>query len=62
MTCSRNGSRPTGPDGAVGVVTAADGRPITLIGFTLTGAKIVAIDLIDDPRRIAEADLAILGR
>jgi RNA polymerase sigma factor (sigma-70 family) len=49
-------------DGAAGVVTAADGRPITLVAFTITGAKIVAIDLIDDPRRIAEADLAILGR
>ena len=49
-------------NGAVGLVTAADGRPITLVGFTITGAKIVAIDLIDDPRRIAETDLAILGR
>jgi RNA polymerase sigma factor (sigma-70 family) len=49
-------------NGAVGVVTAADRRPVTLIGFTTTGAKIVAIDLIDDPRRIAEADLVILGR
>jgi len=49
-------------NGAAGIVTAADGRPITLIGFTITGAKIVAIDLIDDPRRIAEADLAILSR
>jgi len=49
-------------NGAAGVVTAADRRPITLVGFTITSAKIVAIDLIDDPRRIAEADLAILGR
>jgi RNA polymerase sigma factor (sigma-70 family) len=49
-------------NGAAGVVTAADGRPITLAWFTITGAKIVAIDVIDDPRRIAEADLAILGR
>jgi RNA polymerase sigma factor (sigma-70 family) len=49
-------------NGAAGVVTAADGRPITLVGFTITGARIVAIDLIDDPRRIAEADLTILGR
>src|SRR5580704_413822 len=47
-------------NGAAGVVTAADGMPITLVAFTITGAKIVAIDLIDDPRRIAEADLAIL--
>ena len=49
-------------NGTAGVVTAANGRPITLIGFTITGAKILAIDLIDDPRRITEADLAILGR
>jgi RNA polymerase sigma factor (sigma-70 family) len=49
-------------DGAAGIVTAADGRPITLVGFTITGTKIVAIDVTDDPRRIAEADLAILDR
>src|SRR6266699_3624952 len=49
-------------NGAAGVVTAADGRPITLVAFTITGAKIVAIDLIDNPGRIAEADLAILYR
>jgi RNA polymerase sigma factor (sigma-70 family) len=49
-------------NGAAGLVTAADGRPITLVAFTITGAKIVAIDLIDDPRRIAEAGLVILGR
>jgi RNA polymerase sigma factor (sigma-70 family) len=49
-------------NGAAGVVTAADGRPVTLVAFAIAGAKIVAIDLIDDPRRIAEADLAILGR
>jgi len=53
---------PTLINGAAGVVTAADGRPITLVAFTITGATIVAIDLIDDPGRIAEADLAILGR
>jgi RNA polymerase sigma-70 factor (ECF subfamily) len=49
-------------NGAVGVVNAADGRPVSLMAFTITDAKIVAVDLIDDPARIAEADLAILGR
>ena len=49
-------------NGAVGVVNAAEGRPITLMAFTITDSKIVAIDLIDNPGRIAEADLAILGR
>jgi RNA polymerase sigma-70 factor (ECF subfamily) len=47
-------------NGAVGVIQAAQGRPISLIAFTMTDAKIVAIDLIDDPGRIAETDLAIL--
>ena len=45
-----------------GELTAAHGRPVTLVAFTITGAKIVAIDLTDDPHRIAEADLAILDR
>jgi RNA polymerase sigma factor (sigma-70 family) len=49
-------------DGAVGMVTAAQGRPVTLTVFTITGAKIAAIDIIDNPERVAEADLTILGR
>jgi RNA polymerase sigma factor (sigma-70 family) len=48
-------------NGAVGIITAADSKPVTLVGFTVTSQKITAIDLIDNPRRIAEADLAILG-
>ena len=48
-------------NGAVGIITAADSKPVTLVGFTVTGQKITAIDLIDNPHRIAEADLAILG-
>jgi RNA polymerase sigma factor (sigma-70 family) len=48
-------------NGAVGVINAAEGRPISLQAFAITDAKIVAVDLIDDPGRIAEADLAILG-
>jgi RNA polymerase sigma-70 factor (ECF subfamily) len=49
-------------NGAIGVIQAAEGRPISLMAFTITDAKIVAIDLIDNPARIAEADLAILNR
>jgi RNA polymerase sigma factor (sigma-70 family) len=49
-------------NGAVGVIQAAEGRPLSLMAFTITGAKIAAIDLTDDPGRIARADLAILGR
>ena len=49
-------------NGSVGVVIAAHGMPIALMGFTITGGKIVAIDVIDNPGRIATADLTILGR
>src|SRR5690349_5842944 len=49
-------------NGGVGVVIAADRMPISLLAFTITGTKIVAIDVIDNPGRIAQADLAILGR
>jgi RNA polymerase sigma-70 factor (ECF subfamily) len=49
-------------NGAVGVINAAEGRPISLMAFTITDARIVAIDLIDNPGRIAEVDLAILDR
>ena len=47
-------------DGDVGLVTAADGRPITLIVFTMSNGKISAIDIIDNPDRVADADLAML--
>jgi RNA polymerase sigma factor (sigma-70 family) len=49
-------------DGAVGMVTAAHGRPVTLTVFTITGGTITAIDVTDNPKRVAEADLTILDR
>jgi len=47
-------------NGVVGVVMAADGWPISLMAFTITDARIVAVDVISDPGRIVELDLAIL--
>ena len=49
-------------NGAVGMVAAAHGRPITLAVFTIIGEKIAAIDIIDNPDCVAEADLTILDR
>jgi RNA polymerase sigma factor (sigma-70 family) len=49
-------------NGAVGVVIAAEGRPISFTAFTVTGAKITAIDLTDHPGRMAAANLAFLDR
>jgi RNA polymerase sigma factor (sigma-70 family) len=47
-------------NGAVGVVAAADGRPISVIAFMIMNGKIVAVDIIGDPDRIAGLDLTIL--
>ena len=47
-------------NGAIGMVAADDGRPITLAVFTINDEKIAAIDIIDNPDRVAEADLTIL--
>jgi RNA polymerase sigma factor (sigma-70 family) len=49
-------------DGAVGMITAAHGRPITLTVFTITGEQIAVIDIIDTPECVAEADLTILDQ
>jgi RNA polymerase sigma-70 factor (ECF subfamily) len=40
-------------NGAAGVVVTAGGRPVTVIGFTIVGGKIVEIDAIADPPRVA---------
>jgi RNA polymerase sigma factor (sigma-70 family) len=48
-------------NGTPGVVIATNGMPISLLAFTVTGARITAIDVIDDPGRLAAADLAVLG-
>jgi RNA polymerase sigma factor (sigma-70 family) len=40
-------------NGAAGVVVTLRGRPVTVMGFTVTGGKIAAIDAIADPDRVA---------
>jgi RNA polymerase sigma factor (sigma-70 family) len=44
--------RPALVNGAAGVVVARHGQPVTVIGFTVSGGKIVAIDAIADPDRV----------
>ena len=39
-------------NGAAGVVVTMRGRPITLVGFTVAGGRIVEIDAIADPKRV----------
>jgi RNA polymerase sigma-70 factor (ECF subfamily) len=39
-------------NGAAGVVATVDGQPVAVMGFTVTGGKIVEIDGIADPERV----------
>ena len=48
-------------NGAAGVVVIADGRPVTVIGFTIADGKIVEIDAISDPQRLPTIAAALLA-
>jgi RNA polymerase sigma factor (sigma-70 family) len=47
-------------NGAAGVVSIRDGRPFSVMGFTVAGGKIVEIDILADPARLAALDLTTL--
>ena len=47
-------------DGAVGLVTAPRGRPLEVLGFTVTRGRIVEIDILAEPTRLRRLDLAVL--
>ncbi|WP_431901372.1 RNA polymerase sigma factor SigJ [Nonomuraea sp. bgisy101] len=53
-------ARPALINGAAGVVVAADGRPLSVMAFTVAGGKVVAIDVLADPERLRELDLPVL--
>jgi RNA polymerase sigma factor (sigma-70 family) len=50
--------RPALVNGAAGAVVAPRGRPFSVLGFTVRDGKIVEIDGITDPERLARLDLA----
>ena len=49
-------------DGAIGLVAADDGWPITLAVFTISDGRIAALDIIDNPEHVGDADLVILDQ
>ena len=53
--------RPVLVNGAAGVVVTVAEQPVAIMGFTVSGGKIVEIDVIGDPDRIGRLDLAALG-
>ncbi|ADB52240.1 sigma-70 family RNA polymerase sigma factor [Conexibacter woesei] len=48
-------------NGAAGVVVVASGRPFSIMGFTVADDRIVAIDALSDPARLAQLDLTAFG-
>ncbi len=47
-------------NGTPGIVMAARGRLILVLAFTIDGGKISRIDVVADPARLEELDLAVL--
>lgn len=45
-------------NGAAGVVVMRDGKPLSVMGFVVRDNRIVAIDVLADPARLAKLDLA----
>jgi RNA polymerase sigma factor (sigma-70 family) len=52
--------RPALVNGAAGLVAAPEGRPFSVLGFTIAGGRIVEIDVLADPERLRGIDLTVL--
>src|SRR3712207_6609878 len=52
--------RPALVNGAAGVVVDPRGRPFAVMGFTVRHGKIIEIDVLADPARLRQLDLAVL--
>ncbi|MGW7346945.1 sigma-70 family RNA polymerase sigma factor [Streptomyces sp. NPDC054854] len=53
-------TRPVLINGAAGVVVVPQARAVSVMAFTVVGGRIVAIDVLSDPRRLKELDLTAL--
>jgi RNA polymerase sigma-70 factor (ECF subfamily) len=47
-------------NGAPGVVSFADDQPISVVGFTVAGGRIVEMNILSDPDRLRQLDLAVV--
>ncbi|TPQ18026.1 RNA polymerase sigma factor SigJ [Streptomyces sporangiiformans] len=52
-------ARPALVNGSVGVVTVVNGRPMSVTGLTIADGKIVGMDILADPERLAGLNLAV---
>ncbi|MBH1937131.1 RNA polymerase sigma factor SigJ [Streptomyces sp. AV19] len=65
MTFARaaEAARPALVNGTAGVVAmGADGRPFSVLAFTIAQGRIVGLDILTDPERLARLDLTVLER
>jgi len=53
--------RPALVNGAAGAVVAPRGRLFSVMGFTVSGGRITAIDALVDPERLAQLELDLRG-
>jgi RNA polymerase sigma factor (sigma-70 family) len=51
--------RPVLVNGVAGVLVAPQGRPFSVMAFTVVGGRVVAIDALADPERLEELDLGV---
>jgi RNA polymerase sigma factor (sigma-70 family) len=54
-------ARPALVNGAAGLVVNPQGRPFSVMAFTVRRGRIVEIDVLADPERLRRLDLTILG-
>jgi RNA polymerase sigma factor (sigma-70 family) len=54
--------RPALVNGTIGALITRDGRPFSVMAFTVAGDKIVRIDVIRDPGRVHRLASAVLSR
>jgi RNA polymerase sigma-70 factor, ECF subfamily len=55
-------ARPVLVNGTPGLVAAPDGRPYSVLGFTVRDGRIAEIDILADPRRLRRLGLAVPER
>jgi RNA polymerase sigma-70 factor (ECF subfamily) len=53
-------ARPALIDGAVGLIVAPNGRLLVVLRLTVDGDRVVAVEVIADPARLAALELAVL--
>jgi RNA polymerase sigma-70 factor (ECF subfamily) len=48
-------------NGNIGIVARLpDGRVLSVIGFTISGGKVVEMDILADPERLSRLDLSAI--